>query len=142
MRVFSPPRKINQPRDYFTTLQAANRQRTDAETAILLAEIDQRYRWHNRQRREASPLRLLTIVRTRDLEQIFLDNYGLHLPDDDSGWDDLIVMGHHLAHFGGTTSRIVARIVGWAAMWAPTFSTNKVTEHAKLNRGKPVQVES
>ena len=140
MRDVSPPRKPSQPRDYFETLRAPSRPLTGNEKAILRAETARRYAWHDKQRREASTLRFITLLRLNDLERLFADRYdGLYLPDDDSGWDDLTIVAHHLAHFGGTTSRVVARIVEWAAMWAPAFPTDKVTECATEVAANPMK---
>lgn len=130
MRHFPPPRKITPPRDYFASLRASHRPLTDVEKVILRAEMMRRYAWRDEQQRRANPLRLLTLVRLNELERIWLDNYGLYLPDDDSGWDDLDVMAHHLAHLGGSADKIAARIVEWAAMWTE-FPTDKVTRLAR-----------
>jgi hypothetical protein len=83
------------------------------------------------------PSRILTITRVRELERDFADRNGLYLPDDDSGWDDFVIMANHLAHFGGSTVRIVARIVEWTSTCAPTFPTDKVTARAKLIAANP-----
>ena len=102
----------------------------------------ERHAWLERQRRLADPLRLMTIVRVEELERIFVDLYGLYLPDDDAGWDDLVIMAHHLAHFGGSTAAIIARIVEWAALWAPTFPADKVAERAALAAAKPIKFKA
>jgi hypothetical protein len=125
------------PRDYFERLRAPDHPLTDAEKRIALAEIERRYAWHEAQRRDANPSRILTITRVRELERVFADTYGSCLPDDDSGWDDLVIMANHLAHFGGSPERIVARIVEWASTCAPTFPTDKVTARAKLIAANP-----
>ena len=46
-------------------------------------------------------------------------------------------MANHLAHFGGSPERIVARIVEWASTCAPTFPTDKVAARAKLIAANP-----
>lgn len=125
------------PRDYFERLRARAHLLTDAERQIAFAEIERRYAWHEAQRRDANPSRILTITRVRELERVFADFYGLHLPDDDSGWDDFVIMANHLAHFGGSPERIVARIVEWTSTCAPTFQTDKVTARAKLIAANP-----
>ena len=127
------------PRDYFERLRAPDHPLTDAEMQIALAEIERRYAWHEAQRRDANPSRILTITRVRELERVFADFYGLHLPDDDSGWDDFVIMANHLAHFGGSPERIVARIVEWASTCAPTFQTDKVTARAKQIAANPLK---
>ena len=58
---------------------------------------------------------------------------------DDAGWDDFIIVAHHLAHLGGAPNKVVTRIVEWAAMWAPTFSADKVAERAELVAAKPIK---
>ena len=118
------------PRDFFEALRAANRPRTDKENALLRAEIARRYAlWKRRQ--QADRLRFMAANRIEELERVFLDHYGLYLPDDDSGWDDFTIVAHHFAHLRGSEDKIVARIVGWAAIWAPSFATDKVIERAK-----------
>ena len=54
------------------------------------------------------------------------------------GWDDFIIVAHHLAHLGGAPNKVVTRIVEWA-MWAPTFSADKVAERADLVAEKPIK---
>ena len=128
-----------EPRDYFERLRAPDHPLTDDEKKIALAEIARRHDWHDKQRREASPLRLFTVARVEELEREFADRNGLYLPDDDSGWDDFTIMANHLAHFGGTTERNVARIVEWAGFWAPEFPSDRVTNRAKLIAAKPLK---
>jgi hypothetical protein len=128
---------LKDPHDHFDAIRCRLSSATDAEKALLRAEIAERYaaqakRWH-----KANPLRLMTIVRLYDLERLILDSYGVYLPDDDAGWDDFKIVAHHLAHLDAVVAERIARIVDWAAIWAPTFPTGKVIEHAKRIAANP-----
>ena len=128
------------PRDYFERLRAPDHPLTDAEIEIALAEIKNRYAaLREKYRNEADQFRFITFMRVGDLERIFEDRYGLHLPDDDAGWDDLVVMANHLAHYGGTTETVVGRIVEWAALHAPTISTDRVAALASKVAARPIK---
>jgi hypothetical protein len=128
------------PRDYFDRLHAPDHPLTDAEIEIALAEIRHRYAaMREKYRSEADPFRFMTFMRVGDLESIFEDRYNLHLPDDDAGWDDLVVMANHLAHYGGATETVVGRVVEWAALHAPTISTDRVTALASKVAARPLK---
>jgi hypothetical protein len=128
------------PRDYFERLRAPDHPLTDAEKKIALAEIRRRYAaLREKYRNEADQFRFITFLRIGDLEGIFEDRYGLHLPDDDAGWDELIVMANHLAHYGGATATIVGRIVEWAALHAPTIATDRVAALASKVAARPIK---
>ena len=125
------------PLSYIEALMAVRRPRTDEENAILYADIKRRYALHKRRRREVDPVHFTAVRRIDELEHLFLDRYGRCLPDDDAGWEDFIIVAHHFAHLRGSADRNVARIVDWAAIWAPSFPTDKVTECAEEAVAKP-----
>jgi hypothetical protein len=85
------------------------------------AEIARRYAWQAQQRRtrcdaKPAPTRLLTLIRLRELERLFVRRYGRFLPDDDAGRDDLEIAAHHVAFLRG---EVIEHIVAWARAWAP-----------------------
>jgi hypothetical protein len=128
------------PRDYFERLRAPDHPLTDDEKKIALAEIKSRYAaLREKYRSEAAQFRFITFMRVGDLESIFEDRYGLHLPDDDAGRDDLVVMANHLAHYGGAPETVVGRVVEWAALHAPTISTDRVTALASKVAARPIK---
>src|SRR4051794_16033962 len=86
------------------------------------SEIARRYTWQARERRKTGraeapdPVRLMTLIRLRELERIFEGRYGRLLPDDDSGRDDLLLAAHHIANLKG---EVVEHILAWARAWCP-----------------------
>jgi hypothetical protein len=126
------------PLSYTEALRAVHRPRTDEENAFLHAEIARRYALQKKRRRQrADPIRFMVVNRMDDLEHLFLDRYGLYLPDDDAGWEDLNIVAHYFAHLRLSAAKIIARIVDWAAIWAPSYPTDKVTKCAEEAVAKP-----
>jgi hypothetical protein len=101
-------------------------------------EIARRYAWRARQARRGTPsdIRLITLVRLRELERVFQSRYGRHLPDDDAGRDDLAIAAHHVAHLGGD---VADHIVAWARMWAPWMAPEEAGELAERVMAKPIR---
>lgn len=64
--------------------------------------------------RRRSPMQLVTL-RLNDLANIFRHRYGIVLPDDDAGRDDLEVAINHLA----SLARPRRHIADWIGLWAP-----------------------
>jgi len=64
--------------------------------------------------RRPSPMQLVTL-RLHDLARIFRHRYGLTLPDDDAGRDDLEVAINHLA----SLARPRKHMIDWIDLWAP-----------------------
>src|SRR5882724_6348817 len=64
--------------------------------------------------RRPSPMQLVTL-RLHDLARIFRSRYGLTLPDDDAGRDDLEVAINHLA----SLARPRKHMSDWIDLWAP-----------------------
>jgi hypothetical protein len=56
-------------------------------------------------------------IRCRELQRLFAWRYGRHLPDDDAGRDDALLMAHHLAHRPGDASHRITAWLGNAAPW-------------------------
>lgn len=83
--------------------------------AARQAEIARRYAWHARQSRGLTGPRLLAPIRLRELERLFEDRWGDHLPDDDSGRDDLILAAHHIGRRDLQAHRRLGALVGTVA---------------------------
>jgi hypothetical protein len=62
----------------------------------------------------STPMQRVTF-RLKDLAQIFRHRYGIELPNDDSGRDDLEIAINHLA----SLARPRRRIANWIELWAP-----------------------
>lgn len=77
-----------------------------------LAEIDRRYK--RKGLRRSSP-RQIVPLRLRDFATLFRSRYGLQLPDDDAGRDDLEPVIHHFAKLPDAGRRIAL----WLEQWAP-----------------------
>jgi hypothetical protein len=77
-----------------------------------LAEIAQRYEWHNRrQKNRPSIMRL----RMRQIERLIGDRYGSSLPDSEAGRTLVRIAINHLSAFPFPERQIV----GWLGRWAP-----------------------
>lgn len=61
-----------------------------------------------------SPMQLVAL-RLNDLAKIFRHRYGIELPNDDAGRDDLAVAINHLANL----ARPRRHIANWIEIWAP-----------------------
>jgi hypothetical protein len=102
------------------------------------AEIAMRYDWLARQggawltgkpRKFArgSP-QILCRIRLHELEDLYRKRYGMHLPYDDSGIEDLTIAAHHIAHFGGDAS---AHIIAWGGAWMPDMPRDRLAALAE-----------
>jgi len=72
------------------------------------------YSSRQKQRRHASP-RQIVALRLNDFAILFRSRYGIALPDDDAGRDDLEPVIHHLASMPQASKRIGF----WLEIWAP-----------------------
>ena len=106
------PSRASKDLSYVEALRAVHRPRTDKENAFLRDDIARRYALHQRRRREADPVHFMAVRRIDELEHVFLDRYGLYLPDDDAGWEDFTIMAHHFAHLRGATGTSRASLNG------------------------------
>ena len=66
----------------------------------------------------------LVALRLYDLAQIFHHRYGVELPDDDAGRDDLEVAVNHLA----SLARPRRHIANWIELWAPWLTAKEQAE--------------
>lgn len=76
-----------------------------------------------RPRTDCSPCQIAAL-RLRDLAKLFRARYGVVLPDDDSGRDDIDVAVHHLASLAHPRGRITK----WLELWAPWFTLAERTD--------------
>lgn len=74
------------------------------------SEIKRRYA----RKRRPTPRQIIPL-RLRDFATLFRSRYGLTLPDDDAGRDDLMPVCHHLAKLPDAGHRIAL----WLGQWAP-----------------------
>jgi hypothetical protein len=98
------------------------------------AEVARRYAWQAKQKSREKRPRLLTLVRLRELERLYEDRWGRHLPDDDAGRDDLVLAAHHVARLGGEVSK---HIVAWARLWAPWMQPKQAAALAAKVKASP-----
>lgn len=74
--------------------------------------------------RRRSPMQLVSL-RLNDLAKLFRGRYGIELPDDDAGRDDLKVAAHHLACLPHPRQAILHWIEIWAP-WMPVADASKL----------------
>lgn len=67
-----------------------------------------------------TPMQLVAL-RLHDLAKIFRHRYGVTLPDDDAGRDDLTVAVNHLA----SLARPRRHIANWIELWAPWLTAGE-----------------
>jgi hypothetical protein len=70
-----------------------------------------------------TPMQLVAL-RLNDLASIFRSRYGVTLPDDDAGRDDLEVAINHLA----SLARPRRHIANWIGLWAPWLTAKEQQE--------------
>lgn len=70
-----------------------------------------------RHRKDRSPCQIAAL-RMHDLARLFRARYGVVLPDDDAGRDDIEVAANHLASLAHPKGRIIK----WIRLWAPWMS--------------------
>lgn len=78
-------------------------------------EIKRRYARRRRRSSKARTKPQIAALRLNDLAKLFRGRYGLTLPDDDAGRDDLAVALAHIA----TLSKAHERMVAYCEVWAP-----------------------
>lgn len=76
-----------------------------------------------RRRARGSPCQLAAL-RLKDLARLFRARYGVTLPDDDAGRDDMMVAVSHLASLAHPRQRIEK----WLDLWAPWLSRAESTD--------------
>lgn len=107
-----------------------------------LAEVDRRYAWHARQNRSCRQTkavrraRLITLIRLRELERLYVSRWGPSLPDDDAGRDDFEIAAHHILHLGDHARD---HIVAWAQMWCPWMAAGEIAAIAAKVLARPVK---
>jgi hypothetical protein len=72
-----------------------------------------------------SPMQLVAL-RLNDLSRLFRSRYGLEMPDDDAGRDDMRIAIHHLA----CLPRPRQAIMHWLEVWAPWMPVAEASELA------------
>jgi hypothetical protein len=65
-------------------------------------------------------------IRCAELDRLFSERYGRHLPDDDAGRDEALLMAHHLAHRPGDARHRIAEWLGAAAPWMQEAELEKL----------------
>lgn len=76
-----------------------------------------------RSRKQRSPCQLASL-RLNDLARLFRARYGVVLPDDDAGRDDIDIAASHLA----SLAHPKVRIEKWLDLWAPWLSRAESAE--------------
>jgi hypothetical protein len=113
-----------------------------ADVAARLAEVARRYAWQARQKRKvgqskiAARARLITLIRLRELERLYVSRWGRFLPDDDAGRDDFVIAAHHIVHLGDDAND---HIVAWARMWCPWMAVEEAAAIAAEAIARPVK---
>ena len=74
----------------------------------------------SRHRSRASPCQLASL-RLHDLARLFRARYGIELPNDDAGRDDMMVAVNHLASLAHPKKRIN----DWLDLWCPWLSRSE-----------------
>lgn len=87
----------------------------DAVSAKKLA-IAHEYKRKCRRHKRTAPQ--IATLRLNDLAKLYRARYGVSLPDDDAGRDDLDIALHHIATLTNATSRMAKYI----EIWAPWLS--------------------
>jgi hypothetical protein len=80
--------------------------------------------------------RLIALLRVSELSVVFKDRWGVTLPDDDAGRDDLRLLFHHLAATGGD---VTTKMVGHANRWAPWLPAPQARRLANEVAARPMK---
>jgi hypothetical protein len=120
-KAFSDKRVLFAPIDPEQLIAAVRTAAVSKNVAGARHEVSVRYAWQARQAKrrradEGYKRNPISRFRLRELERIFRSRYGITLPDDDAGREDLLLAAHHIALLG---DEAVKRIVCWASLWAP-----------------------
>jgi len=105
-------------------------------------EVAHHYAWRARQARKrgqrapADRVRLISLIRVRELERLSVSRWGRFLPDDDAGRDDFLIVAHHIAHLGG---EVEAHITAWASRWCPWMTAEEAAAAAAQATAKPIK---
>ena len=75
--------------------------------------------------RRSTP-RQIVALRLNDLARLFRARYGITLPDDDAGRDDLELVAHHIA----ALPQAARRFQLWAELWAPWLTVGEMRQIA------------
>lgn len=90
-------------------------------------EIKLRHRRKARTRSRTAPQ--IATLRLRDLAKLFRARYGITLPNDDAGRDDLYVALCHIAMLANSRDRMGRYVEIWAP-WLTVAEARKVIDHA------------
>jgi hypothetical protein len=109
-------------------------------------EIAVRYEWQKRAARKNAwsafgpkkykrgSGRLIARVRLSEIELLFQFRYGLTLPYDDAGLEDLEIAAQHIAHFRG---EVFNHIVAFAERWMPALPRRRAEALAERVLAQP-----
>lgn len=101
----------------------------DVVTALRF-EIKQRHKRKARARKRTAPQ--IATLRLNDLARLFRARYGITLPNDDAGRDDLFVALSHVAMLSNSRDRMGRYVEIWAP-WLTVAEARKVIDHALTN---------
>lgn len=94
------------------------------------AEIKRHYKRKARARTRSAPQ--IATLRLNDLARLFRARYGITLPDDDAGRDDLFVALSHLSMLSRSRERMGRYVEIWAP-WLTVAEARQVIDHALTN---------
>lgn len=101
----------------------------DAEASQRI-EIKLRHRRRSRAKARTAPQ--IATLRLRDLAKLFRARYGITLPDDDAGRDDLYVALTHVAQLNTARERMHRYLEIWAP-WLTLREARSTVDHALTN---------
>lgn len=102
----------------------------DAGLRAQRAEIARRYRRKHRAGKRTAPQ--LATLRLNDLARLFRARYGITLPDDDAGRDDLHVALCHIAMLSNSRERMGRYVETWAP-WLTVAEARQAIDAALTN---------
>ncbi len=94
-----------------------------AQVEAAKVEIERRYSRKSKRRLRTSPQ--LAALRLADLAALFRARYGLTLPDDDAGREDLYIALSHVA----TLAKSRDRMATYIEIWAPWLTVSEARQH-------------